>query len=90
MGSIFSQIMTMGDKSGALTSRSYRGLLKSKKKTGSNHAFFRGNFASIWRKTLKKNPAKFEDSHSCRMMWSEAILMVTKNVYLGMRRKCAQ
>lgn len=23
---------------------------------------------------------KFEDSHSCRMMWSEAILMMTKNV----------
>ena len=41
---------------------------------------------------MEKNAenAKFEDSHSCRMMWSEAILMVTKNVYLGMRRKCAQ
>ena len=30
----------------------YQGLLKSKKKTGANHAFFRDNCASIWRKTL--------------------------------------
>ena len=37
------------------TSRSYQGLLKSKKKTGGNHAFFRDNCASIWRKTLNRH-----------------------------------
>ena len=35
-------------------SRSYQRLLKSKKKTGGNHAFFRDNCTSIWRKTLNR------------------------------------
>ena len=37
------------------TSRSYQPLLKSKKKTGGNRAFFRDNCASIWRKTLNRH-----------------------------------
>ena len=48
MGSIFSQIMTMWDN------RSYQRLLKFKNKTEGNHAFFRDNCASIWRKTLNR------------------------------------
>ena len=30
---------------------------------------------------------KFEDSHGCRMIWPEAILMVTKNVKLFMKSR---
>ena len=54
MGSIFSQIMTTVV---CETSRSYQRLLKSKKKIGGNHAFFRDNCASIilWRKTLNRH-----------------------------------
>ena len=37
------------------TSRSNQGLLKSKKKTRGNHAFFRDNCALIWRKTPNRH-----------------------------------
>ena len=46
--SIFERFMTLGGKS-----RSYQGLLESKKKIGGNHAFFRGNSAKIAHQSVK-------------------------------------